>query len=90
MPKRETDFSPAGMTGNADDRFQAAKHALAERDLAAVAPDDVAGDREPKAGAFLVLVARFVEAVEGPEDLLPLFGRDAGAIIFDRDCEPAP
>ena len=33
----------------------------------------------------LVLIARFVEPVEGPEGVLPTLGRNAGPVIVDVD-----
>ena len=39
---------------------------------------------------FLFWFLAAVEAVEGAEHVLPLVGRDAGAVVFDHDSEPAP
>ena len=63
----------AGMTAlhrHPDRRPQAAERAVAERDVAAVRARDVARDRQPQAGAALVLIARVVEPQERLEHFL--------------------
>src|SRR6267154_848679 len=72
-----------------DPRAEAAHRAVAERDVAAVRARDVAGDRQPKPGAALVLVAGIVEPQERLEHLFAQAGRNAGAVVVDRDGEIA-
>ncbi len=50
---------------------------------------DVTGDGEPKAGGTRILIARMVEAVEGPEHVLALSFRDAGTVVLDFDDKRA-
>ena len=68
---------------------QAAERALGERDVAAMAAGDVAGDGQAQARAALVLVARLFEPQEGFEDLLALAFRHARPVVIDVDGEVA-
>ncbi len=54
----------------------------ADFDGAAVALDDLPGDPEAEAGADV-----FLGGEEGFEDLVAVFGGDAGAVVFDDDLE---
>src|SRR4029079_8897790 len=72
-----------------DGRPQAAEWRVAERDVAAVAAGDVAGDGEAKPGAALVLVAGVVEAQKRLERLVAHVRRNAGPVVVDRHREPA-
>ena len=51
-------------------------------------PRHVAGEGEAEADALAVLVAAFIEPVEGFEGLVILVFRDAGTIILDPDLDP--
>ena len=51
---------------------EAAEGAFEEQDVAAMAAGDIAGDGETEAGAGAVLVAGFIEAVEGAERVFHL------------------
>jgi hypothetical protein len=46
---------------------------------------NISCDREAQTSPALVLVARFVEAVEGPEDVLPMRWGDPRAVVVDDD-----
>src|SRR5262249_8419938 len=70
-------------------RPQAAKRAVAHKNVAAMGPGDVAGDREAEASAAVFEVARHVEPMERAEHRLALLDGDARAVIVDMDLEPA-
>jgi hypothetical protein len=57
-------------------------------DGAAVARDDLVGDREPEPAAALVPAARLVDPREPFEDAPGLLGGDAGAVIGDGEHDP--
>ena len=54
----------------------------ADFDGAAVALDDLLGDPEAEAGADV-----FLGGEEGLEDVIAVFGGDAGAVVFDDDLD---
>ena len=54
----------------------------ADFDGAAVALDDLLGDPEAEAGADI-----FLGGEEGLEDVIAVFGGDAGAVVFDDDLD---
>ncbi len=58
-----------------------------EDDIAAMAAHDVAGDGQAEADAAGLRIARFLDAVKRPEDLLTLVGGHAGAVIVDDDLD---
>src|SRR6187397_3730371 len=68
---------------------QSAERAVRQHDVAAVRAGDVAGDGEAEAGAAFVLVARVVAAEERLEHFVTQLGRNAGAVVVDRDGEVA-
>src|SRR5262245_49733369 len=69
-------------------RAQAAHGGLAERDVAAVAAGDVAGDGKTEACVARVLVAAVAEAVERAEHILALRRRDARSVVVHVDAHP--
>ena len=71
-----------------DDRPQAAHRAVVQRDVAAMAARDVAGDRQAETGAAFVLVARRVQPEEGAEHVFAPLGGNAGAVVVDDDGQP--
>src|SRR5258706_1773238 len=70
-------------------RAQAAERRGAEDDVAAMAAHDVARDRQAEADAARGGVPRGIHAEERLEGLLALVGRDAGAVVVDRQLERA-
>src|SRR5690606_35226848 len=79
-----------GRSGEGSGRYahdgpQAAHRAVAERDVAAMAAGDVAGDGKPEPGAAVIEVTRFVETHERLEDVLAARRRNAGTVIVDDD-----
>jgi hypothetical protein len=69
---------------------KAAGRRVAEPELAAVAADELTGDREPQAGAAAVTVASFVEPGEAVEDPLPVRLGNPGSVVGDRTKPPEP
>ena len=65
-----------GLHGNTNCRPQTPHRAVRKRDVAAVRASNVSRDSEAQDRAALILVARFVEAVERPEDVLAISGSD--------------
>lgn len=57
-----------------------------EADAAAHQLDQAAGDGQADAGSFDILVC---QALEGAEDAVDLFGRDAGPGVMDTQAQPA-
>src|SRR5580692_12298280 len=78
-----------GSDRHLDSRPQAAQRRVAECDVAAVGPGDVAGDGETEPGAALVLVARVVDAEERLEHFLAHLQRDARPVVVDAHRQPA-
>src|SRR6185437_6866311 len=80
---------PPPLYRNAQAGAQAAERAVAEPDFAAMRARDVASDRQAKAGAAMVLVARLVEAEERPEYVLAALGGHARPIVVDLHGDEA-
>ena len=77
--RRDDHEAEACLNRYANGRPQAAHRAIAERDVAAVRARDVARDRQPQAGAALVLIARIVEPQERLEHFLAHVRRECRA-----------
>src|SRR5690606_40804786 len=93
MNRRSMRRFPASATaappscGHADQHTQSAHGAVLQRDVAAMASCDVAGDGKAQPRAALVLVPRRVEPHERLEHFLALFLRNAGAVVVYGDGE---
>jgi tRNA-binding protein len=68
-----------------DHRPQSAQRAVAERNVAAVAAGDVAGNGKAEPGAAGIEVAGLVQPHERLEHVLALFRRNAGAVVVYRN-----
>src|SRR5580658_5021824 len=77
--------SKNALNGNADCGPETAERAVRERNLAAVRTGDVSCYRKAQTRPALILVARFVQPIEGPEHILAMRGRYARAVIVDDD-----